>query len=353
MKIYIPLWQNDSHELENPYVYTLVDYIKLEHPETIFAFGTDLLWSDACEEYDIIHFMWPHMFGRYIIDGMDFKGRINVLKSKGVHIISTCHNFHAHIQENEYSDKTYDIVYSQSEYIIHLGAYSKGVLEHKYPNAKHVIILHHIYDTIYPTPQSKKECLKHIGLSDRYKYILCLGAFRNENERNLVRLVGKHFKKQGCRVLAPSIMKMPVGTKHPKVWLYALYQLYKYRRCGIITKGGFVEDTDLPFYYGASDISLIQRPEILNSGNLPMGFYMGNVVVGPNVGNVGEILRETENPVFDTQDQTSIVAAVKKGLRLSEKEKGMKNRRYCMTTCSTSICACAHFEVYKNITEIT
>lgn len=51
-----------------------------------------------------------------------------------------------------------------------------------------------------------------------------------------------------------------------------------------------------------ADIALLQRVKILNSGSLPLNFYFGNVVVGPDVGNVGEILKKTGNPVFNVED---------------------------------------------------
>jgi hypothetical protein len=71
---------------------------------------------------------------------------------------------------------------------------------------------------------------------------------------------------------------------------------------------------------------MIQRKRILNSGNLPMGFYFGKPVVGPDVGNVGEILRSTGNPVFDPEDCASVAASLSRGFECANAGMGDANR---------------------------
>ena len=112
---------------------------------------------------------------------------------------------------------------------------------------------------------------------------------------------------------------------------------------------GFVKDEDLPYYYAASDTALIHRKEILNSGNLPMAFYMGKVVVGPNVGNVGTILDETSNPTFDIHKIDSLKDAIEKALVLNKQGKGEENRKYAIDNFSTERVAQLHINLYKSL----
>ena len=51
-----------------------------------------------------------------------------------------------------------------------------------------------------------------------------------------------------------------------------------------------------------SDILLICRNKSLNSANVALGFSFGCLVVGPDEGIVGEILRKNKNIVFDTKN---------------------------------------------------
>lgn len=113
---------------------------------------------------------------------------------------------------------------------------------------------------------------------------------------------------------------------------------------------GFVSDKELPYYYAAADIALIHRKEILNSGNLPMAFYMGKVVVGPNTGNVGSLLQETGNPSFDIQDTTTLDGCIKDAMALTSQGKGEDNRRYAIKNFSSEIVAKQHRELYQLLT---
>ena len=104
-----------------------------------------------------------------------------------------------------------------------------------------------------------------------------------------------------------------------------------------------------PYYYGASDLALIQRKKILNSGNVTLAFLMGKVVVGPDVGNVGLLLRETGNPTFDVNDNSTIITAVRKGFDMAKENYGEKNRRYALDNFSTAIISERLYNYYLSL----
>ena len=66
-----------------------------------------------------------------------------------------------------------------------------------------------------------------------------------------------------------------------------------------------------------------------------MGFAAGKVVVGPQVGNVGEILKSTGNPTFNPDNEQSVVEAVKKGLALVKQGLGERNKNFALNQWST------------------
>ena len=104
-----------------------------------------------------------------------------------------------------------------------------------------------------------------------------------------------------------------------------------------------------PYYYAVADLALIQRKKILNSGNLPLAFLMKKVVVGPSVGNVGLWLKETGNPTFDVNNETSIFNAVRNGFELEIEKKGDLNFLYASNNFSTSIVAEQLYNYYRSI----
>lgn len=350
MKVYIPILQKDPHDMDNPFVYTLTDCIQSKCLDLRFEFGLDLYWRDECESIDIIHFMWPDVFERTLDDGEAFKNRLMYLKTKGVKIISTCHNLYAHVKYTIYSDSLYDWVYESCDCIVHMGKYSLDLFQHRFPNISQIIIPHHVYDTVYQRLVDKADGLTHLNLSPKYRYILCLGAFRTDEEKRLVEQVALALYDKNVRIIAPNIMRFPIERKNPKMWINSILEWIKYRfKFGMIVKGRYISDADICFYYGASDISLIQRIDILNSGNVPLGFYMGKVVAGPNVGNVAISLNETNNPVFDPHSIKSVIESVNKALTLVTSGLGENNRRYSLSNLLTSDISEQYMCLYKTL----
>ena len=48
----------------------------------------------------------------------------------------------------------------------------------------------------------------------------------------------------------------------------------------------------------STDILLIIRDNSLNSGNISLGFSFGCYVIGPEIGNIGELLKQNNNMVY-------------------------------------------------------
>lgn len=332
----------------NPFVRTLVDSISELGVEVTCSM--DDFWH-SWEHYDIIHLQWPNL----LVDGLEtvepLKKHLQKIKDSGIPIVITCHNLHPHYATGSIVNDAYDVVYDMVDCFIHMGNYSRDLLKEKFPAARHVIIPHHIYDTIYKSIPTKEEAIKHLQLNTNLKYVLCFGTFRHDEERDIAIRASDILSEHNGKILAPSFS--PFFFRRDinglKITLNEFIQHLKcrFKHRNIIITRGFVSDKDLPYYYAVADIALIHRKEILNSGNLPMAFYMGKVVVGPNVGNVGEILRETGNPVFDINKTGSLEEALNKALILTTQGKGELNRQYAIRNLSTSIVARQHKDLYQ------
>lgn len=215
----------------------------------------------------------------------------------------------------------------------------------KYPNAKHIIIPHHIYDSVYHFDTIKE---RHRWIEKEKINLLAFGSFRKKEERDMViklmsdkRLNNVNFILPGfCKFLAKDTLPHKIESFILRLW---------YNWLGIRYCQNFVPDDETEQLFIQSDIVLIQRLQILNSGNLPMGFAAGKVVVGPDVGNVGSILRETNNPVFDPTDADSIVESVLKAIRLSNTDAGTKNKEYAHTHWRSSVIAEELMKAYSQL----
>lgn len=338
---------------ENPYIVTLMESIKKTYPDFDWIYGFDNFWSDKILSCDILHIHWPDtmVYGRRVPSDFvqRFKCRLFQIKEKGIKIVVTCHNLQPHYSKDAREKACYELVYNIADSFIHLGFYSFNKLKEIYPYAKHIVIPHHTYDTLYGIP-TRQESLKKLHLREDKRYILCFGAFRNKEERALVDQIVNHYRPLGIEVLAPNYYLIQNRRNFVIVFIQWLKCVIKrLTTSGVHIYGKFVPDDLVPYFYGASDISFIQRKKILNSGNLALGFLMGNVVVGPDVGNVGQLLKKYNNPTFDVDREESIFSAIDLGLVLSKEGLGDKNLHIAQKYFSTQVISQELYSFYVSV----
>ncbi|QVJ80720.1 hypothetical protein SAMN04487826_0775 [Prevotella sp. khp1] len=350
MKVFMV--HEDPWNAGNPFIYTLIEGIKKSHPECGMGWGRENFWSDEILSYDIVHFHWPQTFmGKDPHTETDLLRHIENMKSSGVKIVATCHDLEPHY--NQFADKAESmrIVYSHCDAIFHLGNYSKTLFEKKYPNAVHYLLPHHLYDTVYTNFPSREESLKKLGLPDNRIYILCFGAFRAQQERELIFSLSKQLADKNIVILAPSFMNIwwhSFRLLHKRLikWFYKFrYHIY----CTGSTWRA-VSDESLPYYYGAADIAFIPRLKILNSGNALMPMLFGKVVVGPDCGNVGPLLHQWNYPVFSVEDVDNVGSIVRKALQMGKEGIGGQNRLRQLDEYSTEVIVERLYTAYLLIT---
>ena len=323
----------------NQYVMTLMDGIDSNHNDVEWGWGVERFWMNDIFDYDIIHIQWPDKLLWCNRTPLQIEKRLLKLKKSGKKIVSTCHNFKPHYCTDINWEKAYNVVYENSDMMIHLGNYSLDVMKDLFPNVKHVLLPHQVYDTVYNSIPDRDVACRKLGLNSKYRYVICFGAFRDDEERLMVKKIANKFKKEGVFFLAPTykliVAKSFVGRVLRK-WQKIKHHCYNH----IIMTGDANDSVPIglvPYYYAVADIALIQRKKILNSGNLPLAFLMKKVAVGPNVGNVGELQKNIGNPTFDVEDDNSAIEALKNGFRLANDNYGEKNYQYAIENFSTMI----------------
>ena len=113
---------------------------------------------------------------------------------------------------------------------------------------------------------------------------------------------------------------------------------------------GFVEEEDTQLYLNAADVLFIPRLKVLNSGNITLGMTFGKVVVGPDSFDVGHLLRETGNVVFDPERPETASYALEKAFGLAADGKiGKSNRRRALQDWSAEQCAHKYGEFFGDL----
>jgi glycosyltransferase involved in cell wall biosynthesis len=333
---------------ENVFVYTLRNALIDEGIEA--KCSVDEFWHNY-KNYDIIHFHWiiGHIqaINANVNDIDKVIEQINLIKLSQPKIVVTCHNLKPHYSTNKFSDILQQYIYEHCDAMIHLGQNSYDYLQIiSSSTIKHYIIPHHIYNNFYQFSISKKEARKKLHISENANVLLCFGAFRHDEERKMVLEAWKKTNLPHKYLLTPGFIRVRRNIiLGYKTFFKAMY----YKLIGIHFCNKYIPHHDVETYFCAADVVMIQRCKILNSGNLTLGFLAKKAVIGPNVGNVGTILRDTGNAIFNPCEIKSITAAIQEGFRIKDTDLPQKNYEYGMENWNVSEIARKHIEVYSDI----
>lgn len=319
----------------NPFVSSLIQGLR-DYGHIEVDCNLDSFWNNY-NSYDLIYFQWPESIFNWNIEAIDLNKlflHINRIKKDGIKMVITCHNLQPH-SGNAKTKQLYDLVYSKIDAFHHLGHYSYQVMKNKYPDAYHFIAPHHIADYYFEQSNSS-DAKSKLSIPINSIVIASFGAFRNSGEKQLFLSMVDDINIPNVRYLAPRLM---VYDKTYINWIFVYIKQWLFCHSKKIKITGFLEEKELKLWLSASDIVFIQRKEILNSGNLPIAYAAGKVVVGPDVGNVGEILKETGNFVFDPNDRDSVKSAVIKAIDTIKKGDGLgySNQQYAKTNWNVSL----------------
>ena len=350
MKIFM-VHENPWHA-GSPFIYTFINSLQNAHPDCEMAWGRDRFWNPDIYTFDIVHFHYPQAFmsGDKHTEA-DLQRHIEKMKATGVKVVATCHDLEPHYNQCASKAESMKIVYSHCDAIFHLGEYSKQLFEQQYPTATHFLLPHHLYDTEYKHIPTRAESLKHLGLPDDRLYILCFGTFRSDEERQLVISLYRQLDDSKVSILAPGFID--VKLRSPKAILQACKKYYYRFAYNIYSKSktwGAVTEEELPYYYGAADVCFIQRVKILNSGNALMPMLFGKVVVGPDCGNVGPLLKEWGYPVFPVNDLSCLGDTVRKGIDMGKAGYGSLHREEQLSRYNTAATSDKLYSMYKSLT---
>lgn len=314
----------------NPFVASLVDELRRRGHEV--EMSVDRFWADD-GTYDIVHFHWPKvLFGaRWCeVTAADidlFRARLAFFRSHGAKIFYTRHNAVQHYGEGLGEiNRIYAILEDEADGVLHMGEFSRrDVLARTGAGdaARHFVIPHQVYHDL-PRDLPQAAARRRLGLPPAARVVLAFGAFRAHEEREMVFNACRDCGLANLTLLAPRFFKGPLWRGGVRSTL----REWRYRRSfaapWAVYGATHVLDADIPLFFSAADAVFIQRKHILNSGNLPMAFYYGKPVLGPDVGDVGELLRETGNPVFDPGDSATVSAALRQAFAIEG--LGVRNR---------------------------
>ena len=337
----------------NPFAYTLKD--GLENIGCDVSMGLDEFWKYS-DKYDLIHIHWPdslvEKWNPTDVEVIFLQKHIEEIKTKAV-IIYTRHDIVPHYCNSINKLKCYDIVEKNADAIVHLGNYGIPELKEKLQNKRvsHFVIPHHIYDSVYDNSITQQKARMKLSIPQNKFVVLTFGEYRDAEEAHMVLSGFKEYKNRKKYLLAPRLRNLfivKVKSRFSWKWIKNKLVIGKLKLAGINMGRDFVSNDYLPYYFAAADLVLIQRKVVLNSGNIPMAFLFKKPVIGANIGNMGELLTETNNVVFDPNKKGALANAFSEAEKKLNQGIGNSNYNYAIQFMNINSIAQQYLEVYQS-----
>ena len=87
----------------------------------------------------------------------------------------------------------------------------------------------------------------------------------------------------------------------------------------------------------------------INSGVIYLAFSFKKVIIGPNIGNMKDILERNNNPIFDISDFNTLSNEMEKVYKMDLYSIEISNFNYVINECSNDKIGELHFKFYKEI----
>lgn len=309
-KIFIP-FQKGS----NFYFDEIINYSNYE-----FVFNDFKSYKSS---YKVVNIHWPEGFFNWVEPTIDqliaLENEIFKWK-KNSKIIYTVHNLNPHAGITVNFTRLYEIVEQSCDVFMHLGEFSKNLFEKKYPKAKHIIIKHPLYETTFKV-YNKAYARQELDINKKALVIIAPGSIRKLEEKKLILKAFKAIERNNKILISTNMLKEEISLDFPGYYklkkvidiksILEKLLIKRYEKPKYIFNYGFLENSKFALMMSASDIVLIPRIEILNSGLLFLGLTYNKIIIGPKEGNVSEFLKMFNFPVFNPKSFKSVKRSIK------------------------------------------
>lgn len=317
MRILLPYDINQN--ASNKFLYYFYDSLK---KEKIDIKASSLEWKKKSTLFDAVIIHWPEHLPncsfKYEKDFINYSlERIDHF-SKYSKIFYIVHNIKPHFNFSNNLINIFNAVIKNSTAIFHFSNFSRDLFINSGFNKHHnYIVPHGNYSQLIKKEINNIEFIKNFNLNNKKTTVSVIGAVRNKKEFKIIFNFAKEYLNANCNfIYSGSLVEdfqisglNNFTNKLKKIFYHKLqftklvkiWRGYKLKSLGksIIIFPNKINDHELIKICNLTDIIIIPRYDSLNSGNVALGFTFACYVVGPNIGNIGQILVNRNNLTFD------------------------------------------------------
>ena len=321
MTILLP-YEVSPNKISNKYLWYFYKSLKKQNIDII---ASQKEWIKESMKFKAVFIHWPEYLPLFDIKSkkefVEFSiERVKFFKNAS-QIFYFVHNKEPYFDKKNDLSPLFEYIIQNSSAIFHFSDFSRDLFIERYKNNKvQFVVPHGNYKELIQGRLENKLFLKKLNLNPENITVATVGAIRNKKELKILKGFAKNFLDKNCNfIFVGDITCDYYLLFYGNVFNYFLrvifikfkllniirnYRAFKLRRLGnnIYINPNYINEFSLTNICNSSDILLICKSENINSGNIALGFTFGCLVVGPDIGNIGQILRSYKNITYEVNN---------------------------------------------------
>jgi len=281
------------------------------------VYGADNL-KESTWPFAAIHLQWPEE--QYRGPGSDsperrmagFLDSLDAHKRRGTRLVWTVHNIWPHEHRHSQVDAAaYQGVIDRADVIVHHCEKSSALLAQAYARTQSVpsiVVPHGHYLEAYADNVTRQQARERLAIPQEAVVFLSFGMIRGYKGMDLFRRAYGRARVKGKFMLIAGHYTGIGGVKGKleSLRLTLAARLRPQSRFDLHS----IDDDDVHLYFKAADAVVLSHHAGLNSGVAVLGMTFGKLIIGPDLGCMGQVLNEGENLVYAAGDEDGLVRAM-------------------------------------------
>lgn len=270
---------------------------------------------------DVLHVHWTSPILQKAEDEVDarsafedFRSLLQRLSDRGAHLVWTIHNRLPHeLVHRDLEVDLYRLLAEHAELIHVMAPQTPRMLEGitHLPDERIRVIPHPSFAGVYGAPEPPDEARRRLGIESDRPTVLFLGQMRPYKGLNtLLDAMDLLVKEQGDG--APILLLAGAADEETRVELEARMP----RGLDVVSDYRFIDDAELPTWFGASDLAVFPYRAILNSGSVHLAAAFRVPCIVPGEPHLREMYGDQSwVGFFDLEDTVaSLASAIRSAL---------------------------------------
>ncbi len=274
---------------------------------------------ESAAKFDVIHLHWPEEQYRSYGSGLteakaaSFLAKLDEQKRKGARLIWSVHNIAPHEYVDSGIDRmVYQEVIQRSDLIVHHCPASIDLLaaEYRVPSSVPALVVPLGNYEGYPDDISRRDARERLAIPQDAIAYLHFGMIRGYKGMGTLIQAFRLARVKGKKLIVAGHYTGEGGLKGKLQTLKLMLVDWFDRDTRLHLKT--IDDQDIQLYLRAADAVVLSHSRGLNSGVAVLGMTFGKLVIGPDIGCIGSVLRQGENLVYPANDVSALVRAMER-----------------------------------------